>query len=325
MRRRARETIMGKLDKDGDGKISEVEFTPGCKTILQILLKSSPNSRRLPSRMSRPAFEPNKKCAQMNFQTSLALGRRGSGLAFHFHEDGFNELFHGRKRWFFYSPYSKPHFNPRKTQADWLLNVYPTLEPEQMPVECIVSAGQAIYFPAGWHHAVLNLEQNVFSSAFHQTTNIYPDKNTLVDRMEFGRFTYEPPPGAPEPDVPVPKPPSNAEGGGGGGRGGGGPPRPGEFEGGPPPLEQDGGIVFQTFLTQFPDSFEAHDYQGDIYMHFKERAKAIQSYMKAIELNPLYGRAYTKLVRVIRCHRPPVLIVTCVAFMSLHVRRHACA
>ena len=276
---RARETIMDKLDKDADGKVSEDEFTPGCTTVLKILLKASPNSRRLSSRMASPTFEPTKKCAcsQMNFQTSLGLGRRGSGLAFHFHEDGFNELFHGRKRWFFYSPYSKPHFNPRKTQADWLQNVYPTLKPDQMPDECVVSAGQAIYFPAGWHHAVLNLEQNVFTSAFHQTTNIYPDKNTLVDRLEFGRFTYDPPPGAPVMGTPSPKPPADSNGGG------------------PPPPERDGGIVFQTFLAEFPDSFEAHDYQGDIHMHFKDRTNAIQSYMKAIDLNPLYGRAYTKL------------------------------
>lgn len=282
---RARSTIMAKLDKDQDGKISESEFSPGCQTVLQILLKSSPNSRRIQPRVSRPKFAPNKKCAQMSFQTTLALGRRGSGLAFHLHEDGFNELFHGRKRWFFYSPYKTPHFNPRRTQQDWLLNVYPTLEKDEMPDECIVSAGQAIYFPAGWHHAVLNLEQNVFTSAFHGTTNIYPDKNTLVDRLEFGQYTYDPPPGAPMPDVhgEIANKNPNAESSFGG------------RDDDRPPLETDGGIVLQTFLKQFPNSFEANDFQGDVHMHFKERAKAVPFYMKVIQLNPLYGKAYTKL------------------------------
>ena len=55
-----------------------------------------------------PTFEPDKVCAQKSFQTTLAIGRRGSGLAFHFHEDGWNELFHGRKRWFFYGPVQTP-------------------------------------------------------------------------------------------------------------------------------------------------------------------------------------------------------------------------
>ena len=34
--------------------------------------------------------------------------------------------------------------------------------------------GQAIYFPTGWHHGVLNLDETVFVSAFHSTSKSAP-------------------------------------------------------------------------------------------------------------------------------------------------------
>ena len=69
------------------------------------------------------------------------------------------------------------------TQAHWLKHVYPKLKPNEKPLECVVHAGQAIYFPTGWHHGVLNLDETVFVSAFHRTSNVFPDKHTLMNRM----------------------------------------------------------------------------------------------------------------------------------------------
>ena len=85
---------------------------------MQALLLPKPGAVRLHHQLNvTVANTPSKECATRDFDMTLALGRKGSGLAFHFHEDGFNELFHGRKRWFFYSPLQTPRFNPRRTQA----------------------------------------------------------------------------------------------------------------------------------------------------------------------------------------------------------------
>lgn len=280
----ARPNIFATMDKDNDNRISMDEWKKVI-AVFRSLRKSNPTLKKLKrNEMLVPTFEPDKTCAQKSFQTTLAIGRQGSGLAFHFHEDGWNELFHGRKRWFFYSPHDRPRFNPRKTQADWLLNVYPTLKPSQMPVECTVEAGQAIYFPAGWHHAVLNLEQNVFTSAFHQTTNVYPDKNTLVQRLEFGRYTYTPPPNTPQSEYVRSSSSSRGVGNGAGSKS--------EWNGA---SRDNGGVVLKTLLKLFPNAYEAYDYNGDIHMHYSEWASAIPFYVHAIALNPLYGKGYTKL------------------------------
>ena len=105
-----------------------------------------------------------------------------------------------------------------------------------------MEAGQSIYFPSGWHHAVLNLEQTVFTSAFHQTTNIYPDKNTLIKRLEVGRYTYYPPSNAPVSDF-------DGKKGGGGGENAGS-----EWSRSP---RDNGGVVLKTLLKLFPNAFEA--------------------------------------------------------------------
>jgi quercetin dioxygenase-like cupin family protein len=33
-------------------------------------------------------------------------------------------------------------------------------------LECTVGEGEAVYFPAGWWHATLNLDESVFMSSF---------------------------------------------------------------------------------------------------------------------------------------------------------------
>ena len=46
--------------------------------------------------------------------------------------------------------------------------------------------------------------------------------------------------------------------------------------------EADGGEVFKIFKQLYPNAVEAHDYQGDIYMHSKNYPAAVQSYMQII-------------------------------------------
>ena len=108
---------------------------------------------------------------------SFGMGASGSGVPFHVHNDGFSEVFHGRKRWFLYPPGDEPRllgfareketfFRPDESSLQWLRHVYPTLTPEQMPLECVIEPGEALYFPSMWYHAIVNLQETVFISTF---------------------------------------------------------------------------------------------------------------------------------------------------------------
>jgi len=98
---------------------------------------------------------------------SFGIGGAGSGVAFHMHGPGFSEVLHGEKRWFLYPPAFPLTWNPDHTQQTWLKEVYPFLEESQRPLECTIQPGEVLYFPNGWIHATLNLnEYTVFVSTF---------------------------------------------------------------------------------------------------------------------------------------------------------------
>ena len=88
----------------------------------------------------------------------FALGGENSGVLFHHHAPGFSEVLHGTKRWALYPPDKKPPKveNPLQSMATWFEQVVPSLPPDQKPYECVVQAGEMIYFPENWYHATLN-------------------------------------------------------------------------------------------------------------------------------------------------------------------------
>lgn len=107
----------------------------------------------------------------------LALGGEGSGLGFHWHNDVFAETLHGRRRWFVYPPTHSPTggYNPRKTSANWLRDVYPTLNRtsdaddaagEEQLRECTVDTLEAIYVPDHWFHATLSIGEGASFTVF---------------------------------------------------------------------------------------------------------------------------------------------------------------
>lgn len=98
----------------------------------------------------------------------LALGGNGAGLPFHVHGDVIAETLHGRRRWFVYPPTASPVFNPRRTVAHWLHEVYPGHEDDALQ-ECTINAGEALYVPSNWFHATLSLGE-----AVGWTTNLAP-------------------------------------------------------------------------------------------------------------------------------------------------------
>ena len=96
------------------------------------------------------------------------IGPPRSGTAFHSHNEAWTALAHGRKRWLFYPPEvsppgggSGPNFYPSFAITDWLDQVLPLLPPEQRPIEAIQNAGDLMYVPEGWSHAVLNIDDTV--------------------------------------------------------------------------------------------------------------------------------------------------------------------
>ena len=40
----------------------------------------------------------------------------------------------------------------------WFTDVYPHLAPSHKPVECMQHAGDILYIPEGWYHAILNVD-----------------------------------------------------------------------------------------------------------------------------------------------------------------------
>ena len=96
---------------------------------------------------------------------SFGVGPDGSGVPFHFHNDGFSEVMHGAKRWLLY-PSAPPQFDPDQTSVRWLRDVYPRLSEREAPMECVIEPGDLLYFPKDWYHAIVNLGTTVFMSTF---------------------------------------------------------------------------------------------------------------------------------------------------------------
>jgi len=97
-----------------------------------------------------------------NDEVSLSFGVAGrdTGVPFHFHGPGFLQQLHGRKRWFLYPPHSKPDYHPNETTYHWVQHTLPRLVDEgKAPThDCVLEAGDVIYFPNEWMHATLNMD-----------------------------------------------------------------------------------------------------------------------------------------------------------------------
>ncbi len=106
----------------------------------------------------------------------MVIGPKRSGSPFHvdpYRTSAWNGLISGRKRWALY-PYERippgvdvewdedgNYESDSPEPVKWLLEVYPHLKPDQMPLECIMEPGDLIFVPSGWWHQVLNLTDTV--------------------------------------------------------------------------------------------------------------------------------------------------------------------
>lgn len=109
------------------------------------------------------------------------MGCARTGSPFHRDPNGtsaWNAVTHGHKRWALYPPWmarvpgqnmDDSHPNSHK----WWSLIYPTLAPQDKPIEFIQGPGDLIFIPSGWWHAVLNLDETLsVTQNFVNTENL---------------------------------------------------------------------------------------------------------------------------------------------------------
>lgn len=89
------------------------------------------------------------------------LGGPGTGAPLHYHQDAFNVLVYGTKRWHLRPPfYASLSNEPAYTFFKGLHDQYTKKTPE-FYLECIQQPGDIVFVPYGWAHAVLNIQESV--------------------------------------------------------------------------------------------------------------------------------------------------------------------
>eukprot|EP00746_Dinoflagellata_sp_MGD_P054358 gnl/MRDRNA2_/MRDRNA2_238259_c0_seq1.p1 gnl/MRDRNA2_/MRDRNA2_238259_c0~~gnl/MRDRNA2_/MRDRNA2_238259_c0_seq1.p1 ORF type:complete len:140 (-),score=14.02 gnl/MRDRNA2_/MRDRNA2_238259_c0_seq1:208-591(-) len=94
----------------------------------------------------------------------------GGGLTFHRHGEAWSVIVWGRKRWFLFPPsdiqddppvhrHDHMHSVEQKSSIEWMEKEYPTCSPR--PLECVQSAGDLLFIPFDYSHAVVALEETV--------------------------------------------------------------------------------------------------------------------------------------------------------------------
>jgi hypothetical protein len=132
----------------------------------------------------------------------LIVGGRRTGTNLHIDPKftaAWNTSLSGRKRWICFPPDTDPNaigagdkYQARTPVPYWWLDVYPTLDLARLgAVEGIQAAGETIFVPEGWWHAVLNLD---FCAAITQNFVLPgPMTDSVLPRIreefpEFGEY-----------------------------------------------------------------------------------------------------------------------------------------
>ncbi|XP_019639655.1 PREDICTED: F-box protein At1g78280-like [Branchiostoma belcheri] len=103
------------------------------------------------SRLEGPAFR-------------LFLGRSGPGLSWHAHGQAWNGVVFGAKRWFMSAPDRPPLGGISFKQLDRMKYVQPYVSAAWRALECLQQAGDVVYIPESFHHAVVNIGHTVAMS-----------------------------------------------------------------------------------------------------------------------------------------------------------------
>jgi len=109
-----------------------------------------------------PAYFNSSATSTQYFEFILGPGLSGSPL--HFHNDAWNALIFGKKRWFLLPPASTQRSNLHPTA--WVPAASGSNSPrlQHRPIymkECVQEAGDLLFVPLHWGHATLNLQDSV--------------------------------------------------------------------------------------------------------------------------------------------------------------------
>ena len=91
------------------------------------------------------------------------FGMTGSGAPLHVHADAVNMVVSGEKRWYIQTPQKTMY--SRKPVKEWVEQEVPRLDEEYKPLECTQKAGDIVYVPMDWGHAILNTKDDTFGFA----------------------------------------------------------------------------------------------------------------------------------------------------------------
>jgi histone arginine demethylase JMJD6 len=124
--------------------------------------KSKAENKTMESDWRRMKVLHHKELGFEDIQTQVVVGGNGTGLGFHFHKDGFNEVVSGNKRWWFY-PKERyvPFYNRFKRHAEWMTQARIHLEKHEQPLHCLQPPGSIMYVPELWNHATINEGETV--------------------------------------------------------------------------------------------------------------------------------------------------------------------
>jgi hypothetical protein len=146
--------LLGEAEKERRGEKAEKAGKAG---------KGAAGSKRSSEKANVGALSDGGRSGQ---RLNLMVGPARSGLHFHHHHESWNLLVHGRKLWMFYPPHViPPHTRiPISTSTvydgggvvDWLRRRVSTLQGVDRPIICEQRAGDLVYVPEGWIHAVIN-------------------------------------------------------------------------------------------------------------------------------------------------------------------------
>ncbi|XP_066283309.1 uncharacterized protein [Branchiostoma lanceolatum] len=114
----------------------------------------------------------------------LLLGRSRTGLSWHAHKEAWNGVVFGAKRWFVSTPNRRPPGMADFEQLDWMKYVHPYVRAPWRPLECLQQAGDVVYVPEDFYHAVLNIGDTVAASFYDRSRS----GQMSALGVEFGRL-----------------------------------------------------------------------------------------------------------------------------------------
>ena len=97
----------------------------------------------------------------------IFIGPALSGTQPHDHPAAWNALVRGRKRWFIWPKLCRAPAGAEGgamfgvTVVQWIKSVLPTLRGPCAPTSFEQVAGEVVFVPYGWPHAVLNIEPSI--------------------------------------------------------------------------------------------------------------------------------------------------------------------